>query len=138
MKIIITALINFMFVISFVSITFAENNIDNDTGGVLTIPGTSSPGPDLSFTPSPSSLISVSTGAMAFTITSASSKTTTDNGIEYRVLSNDPNIYQKSQATNNVVTAAGDTPGEQPSEDWAIKGGSHSTTDTTPGEGAPE
>ena len=90
----------------------------------VTISDSNAGGGDLVFTPSPSTTMNTATSASAFTIVSASTKTTTANGIEYALVSADGNIYQMKQAKDATATAAG-TAGTVPT-DFAVKGGSGS------------
>lgn len=78
--------------------------------GVLTFTVTAGtcPGPNLTYTPSPSTLMSSTSIATAYTITAASSKTDTDNGMEYGILSTSEGYFQRKQATDNDVTPTDD------------------------------
>ncbi|MCF6245779.1 MAG: hypothetical protein L3J69_00310 [Desulfobacula sp.] len=89
----------------------------------LTIDGTNSGGVNLVFTTSPSTTMVSSTSATGFYIGSASTKTTTSNGIEYAMISGTNSIYQKVQATDYACTAASTTYTTAPSG-YTIKGGS--------------
>lgn len=96
----------------------------------ITISGTNSGGGDLVFTPSPSTTMNPATTPSAFTIVSASTKTTQANGIEYALISADGNIYQMKQAADGIATAAG-TAGVVPTG-FAVKGGSGSEPEPEP------
>lgn len=80
-------------------VTFASSSWALTITGGTTITGA----PSLSFTPSPSSVMAADTIATDFSITSASSKTTTANGLEYAMVSTNGNIYQRTQVGNGVV-----------------------------------
>ena len=76
------------------------------SAGVLTVNTTSSatcPGPAMTYTPSPSTLMSSFTSATAYTIASASSKTDTNNGMEYGILSTNEGYFQRAQTAAGVV-----------------------------------
>lgn len=107
----------FLFFVVFVSHSFAADNNANLARGNLTISNKTGEGPGIVFTPSPNTLISCSTSATAYTIVAASNRTSTDNGIEYCLISSNNNIYQKTQAKNSIVTQAGTSPGSKPGED---------------------
>jgi len=110
MKKIIFVMMSICMIMSFSTIVSAAE-INNSTGGVLTVKssgGTTCPGPDFVFNPSPSSLLSIFTSATNFTAIAASSKTTggsNGNGIEYAIDSDTSVMYQKVQATSNKITA---------------------------------
>ena len=121
-------IIVYALMLSFVStMVFAGNTAapaPADAGNPITILGTSAtcPGPSLTFTPSPATLISASTSGTAFTITSASGKTTTANGIEYGILSSRNQMYQRIQTTDNDVTDTASAIA-LPGTDWKDKAG---------------
>lgn len=93
--------------------------------GDITITG-SDPGGNLVFKASPNTLVSHSTDATAFTLVTASSKTTTENGIEYCMVSIDGYIRQMKQAADGAVTdISGDAAGAIPA-DFTVKGGAAS------------
>lgn len=106
----IFAIISLFMIMSFSTVVSAAE-MNNDTGGTLTVTssgGTTCPGPDLTFNPSPSSLMSIFPSATNFTAIAASSKTTGGtggNGIEYAIDSGTSVIYQKVQAADSEVTA---------------------------------
>lgn len=92
----------------FASTALAAGADDNGTAGgdVLTITGGTTAGPALTFTPSPSTLITVFTAPTEFTATAASAKTTMANGIEYGIDSDTSDMYQMVQGADNDVTDA--------------------------------
>ena len=91
--------------LSFVSTMAFAGAITSASAGASVALTDSGAGPGLTFTPSPSSFVSVFASDTAFTITSASAKTTTDNGIEYGILSSSNAMYQQVQAEDRTVTA---------------------------------
>lgn len=90
--------------------------------GTVTIKDSNAGGGDLVFQSSPSTLMSEVTSGSAFTIVSASSKTTKANGIEYCLISGNGNIYQMKQAGDGAVTTAGTTAGALAATGFAVKG----------------
>jgi len=107
MKKITIAIMSLFMIMSFSTIVSAAASADNNgTGGSLTVDGSVGAGPDLTFNPSPSTLVSVFTSATNYTLITASSKTTTSTGIEYGLDSDTSVVYQKVQATDSAVTAA--------------------------------
>jgi hypothetical protein len=104
MKKIIIALLSLFMIVSFTTMASAGGPLTNTAGATLSLPD-SGAGPGITFSPSPSTLLSAWTSATNFTLISASSKTTTDNGIEYGIDSDSNTIYQKIQATDSAVTA---------------------------------
>ena len=92
-------------------------------GDALTIDGSNSGGTDLVFTPSGNTLIDAVTSATAYTIISASAKTTTANGMEYYMRSGYNGYYQKAQAADGALTSVGTTAGAAPTGTWAAMGG---------------
>ena len=92
--------------------------------GVITIDGSNAGGGNLDFSASPNTLMSEVTSATAFTIVTASSKTTMANGIEYCMVSVDGYIRQMKQAADGAVTdVSAATPGTYPAN-FVVKGGS--------------
>lgn len=94
------------------------------SGGTLTIttPTATCPGPDLVYTPSPSSLMSACSSSTAYTITAASSKTDTNNGMEYGIRSINEGYFQRKQVEANKVEATtSDT--TLPGDNWLDKNG---------------
>jgi len=98
MKKIIIAMISLFMIISFTTIVSATT-VTTTTGGAAVAIGS------ITFNPSPSTVMSVTTIDDEFVITSASAKTTTDNGIEYGIDSSSNALYQKTQETDGAVTA---------------------------------
>lgn len=89
-------------------------------GDAITISGTTV-GQNLTFTPSGNTLIVAAATATDYYIGAASDKTTTENGLEYCMVSGYSGYYQKAQATDKSVTAAG-TAGTAPTG-WTAMGG---------------
>jgi len=108
MRKITIAIISLFMVLSFTAMASADQNVTTDTPGatvkIKSSGDTTCPGPDLTFNPSPSTVMSVSTTATAFTIIAASSKTNTTTGIEYGLDSDTSVVYQKTQTTAGAVT----------------------------------
>ncbi len=105
MKKIMTLIFALFIVASFSTAAIAEDVDGASSGGAITFNATNTSGPAVTYTPSPSTIIAASTSDVAYAITSASGKTDTDNGIEYGILSSSEQIYQRTQATANDVTA---------------------------------
>lgn len=111
MKKIIITMISLFMIMAFTSIASATNTPTGTTGGgdavVLTDTGA---GSGFTFNPSPSTVMSVyvitttDLEGANFCLISASVKTTTENGIEYGIDSDSSDIYQRVQATDNIVT----------------------------------
>lgn len=80
---------------------------------------------NLTFKSSPSTVMDFNVTNTHFALVSASSKTTTDNGIEYLLISSDGYIRQKTQATDGEASTA---PAADIDPDtltgWTTKGGS--------------
>ena len=98
--------------------------VANQSGGTLTIttPTAACPGPDMLYTPSPSTVMAAFTSDVAYAITAVSSKTDTENGMEYGILSSNEGYFQRAQTTTTVVapTVATSLPGSN----WKDKNGS--------------
>lgn len=105
MKKIMIAILGLFMIMSFATMVSAETQTGTTSSRSLTFAASNTPGPPITFTPSPSTLMSVTTSDVAFSITAASSKTTTDTGLEYGILSSSNAVYQMAQAANNAVTA---------------------------------
>ena len=105
MKKIIIAIMSLFMIMSFATMAAAGATAETSTGGAdVVIGGTSDTGGALTYNPSPSTLMSVQSSATSFTVISASSKTTTDTGIEYGIKSSETDIFQMRQATDYDVT----------------------------------
>ncbi len=116
MRKITIAIISLFMVLSFTAMASAAENHNSTAVAAVTINKSSTcPGPPLTFNPSPSTLMSFSTTATAFTIIAASSKTNKDTGIEYGLVSDTSVVYQKTQTTAGKVTDA-PTAGTLPSD----------------------
>ena len=118
MRKITIAIISLFMVLSFTAMASADQNDTTTTGGATVTINKSStcPGPRLTFNPSPSTVMSFSTTATAFTIIAASSKTTKKNtGIEYGLVSGESAVYQRTQENPGEVTDA-PTAGTLPSD----------------------
>ena len=80
---------------------------------------------NLTFKSSPSTVMGYNISDTHFALVSASSKTTTENGIEYLLISSDGYIRQKTQGADGVV---GDIPAADVDPTtltgWTTKGGS--------------
>jgi hypothetical protein len=108
MRKITIAIISLFMVLSFTAMASAAESHNSTAGATVTITssgGTTCPGPNFTFDPSPSTLMSVFTSATNFTIIAASSKTNTTTGIEYGLDSDTSVVYQKTQATAGHVTS---------------------------------
>jgi len=107
MKKIIIAILSLFMAMSFATFAVATAITTTAGGAAVAITNAGGPGggPTLSFTPSPSTVMSTFTSPTQFTITAASKKTTTANGIEYGIDSDTSVIYQKVQAADGAVTA---------------------------------
>ena len=103
------AFITLFMILSFTTMASAAGPFTSTGTGIAITFTSSGAGPALEFTPSPSTLISGITTATTFTAVAASSKTTTENGIEYAVISTENAMYQKVQATTATVTPAAAT-----------------------------
>lgn len=88
----------------FATTSFAGNQ-NNGTSGTLTISGTTGPGPNMTYEPSPNVGMAASTSATNYTLVTANSLTDTTNGIEYGIDNNNPAYWQKTK-----TTAAGSGP----------------------------
>ena len=105
------AILSLFMTMSFATMALAATTVTTETGGEdVAIANDTGPGagPTLTFTPSPSTLMSITTDATNFTIIAASSKTTggtSGNGIEYGIDSGEAAVYQMVQATAEKVTA---------------------------------
>lgn len=88
---------------TFLTITaIADTSTATTTGGdVVAFGGT----PALNFTPSPSTIMAVETTALAYAVTSGSTKTTTETGIMYGVLSSRSPVYQYAQQADGELVA---------------------------------
>ena len=130
MRKITIAIISLFMVLSFTAMASAAESHNSTAGATVKINssgGTTCPGPPLTFNPSPSTVMSVSTTATAFTIIAASSKTTTkDTGIEYGLVSGESAVYQRTQENPGEVTDA-PTAGTLPS-DFKDKAGNTAPT----------
>ena len=104
MRKITIAIISLFMVLSFTAMASAAESHNSTAGATVTIDSSNCPGPNLTFNPSPSTVMSVSTTATAFTIIAASSKTNKDTGIEYGLVSDTSVVYQKTQTTAGAVT----------------------------------
>jgi len=123
MKKMIIAIVSLFMIMSFITLASAATvTATSASGGAAITLADSGAGPGVTFNPSPSTLISAATNATLFTITAASSKTTTANGIEYGVISGSNAMYQMTQAADNAVTAS-TTPGSLPSANFKDKNG---------------
>lgn len=78
-------------------------------------------GPGLNFTPSGNTVMTVTADGDDYYIGAASSKTTTDNGLDYCMISGYSGYYQKTQASDGGV-ATGGTAGTAPTG-WTAMGG---------------
>lgn len=110
-KIIITMMSLFM-IMSFSTMAIAVESSQEKAGTPVLIGTAGVLGGVLSYSPSPSTLMSVFTSPIQFTATSASSKTTglstapnSPTGIEYGIDSDLTAVYQKIQAVTGSVTA---------------------------------
>jgi len=108
MRKITIAIISLFMVLSFTAMASAAENHNSTAVAAVTINKSSTcPGPPLTFNPSPSTVMSFSTTATAFTIIAASSKTTKKNtGIEYGLVSGESAVYQRTQENPGEVTDA--------------------------------
>jgi len=122
MKKMIIAIMTVFLIMSFTTMVSAEVQTSSSAGAGITFAASNTSGPSITYTPSPSSLVSAFTSATAFTITGGSGKTTTSNGIEYGVVSSENAMYQRVQATSNTVTAA-DSATSLPGSNWKDKAG---------------
>ncbi len=104
MKKTLIAILSLFTIMSLTTFVYAADFVNASAGAKITITGGTTAGPDLEFTPSPSTLMSASTSPTDFTITAASSKTTDENGIEYGLDSSTSDVYQQVQATTGAVT----------------------------------
>lgn len=122
-----TIIIMSLFMIILFSSSAYSLTADTSTGGAtVTLESSSSSRADLTFTPSPSTVMSVITSATAHTVIGASSKTTTSTGVEYCLISGSAVVYQKVQATSNDVTdVTSGTAGTAPTG-FAARGGTGS------------
>lgn len=109
----------------------------NDEKKVLEIGTAEDNGGILTYTPSPSTIMACSTTKSAYTITSASKKTTEDNGVEYGIISADEGYYQRKQADSYKVEKT-DSATKLPGDNWKDKDGKEPPTPTTPTEPDPE
>jgi len=108
MRKITIAIISLFMILSLTAMASAaewNNSTAGDTVTITSSGGTICPGPNFTFDPSPSTLMSVSTSATNFTIIATSSKITTSTGIEYGIDSDTSVVYQKTQATQGEVTS---------------------------------
>jgi len=101
--------------------------ITTTTGGAEVTITDSGSGPGLSFTPSGNTVMTVTADGDDYYIGSASAKTTTDNGLDYCVISGYSGYYQKTQAGDGAVATAG-TAGTAP-EGWTAMGGDEAEDD---------
>jgi len=120
MKKIIIAILGFFVIISFTTPVSADEATTGTIGAEITITAAGT-GPDMSFTPSPSTIISTFTSDTTYTITTGSTKAG-DNCIEYGIISTDNNMYQREVATSGSVAAATSATA-LPGSGWADKGG---------------
>jgi len=102
-------------ILTLISVTaFAAGLADNESGGagstLVVASDTNSASPTFEFTPSPSTLIAVYTDENIYSLAATSSKTTTDNGVVYGVLSSASAVFQLAQSADgeNVTLAAAD------------------------------
>ena len=100
--IICAIMLSFVSTIAFAGTTTAQTK----AGDPITVDGSTNTcaGPNLSFTPSSSTLISATTSDTEYTVTSASSKTTKATGMEFGIDSSSNAMYQKQQAVDNAIT----------------------------------
>lgn len=126
MKKTIITITGLFMVILLSSSAYAATATTTAGGADVTLTSTHGTAPDLTYTPSPSTLMSVVTSTTAYTIASASSKTDLTTGIEYCLISGDSIVYMKTQATAATVTSAGSTAGTI-AADFAAKGGAGGT-----------
>ncbi|WP_300460961.1 hypothetical protein [Desulfobacula sp.] len=105
------------------TMVLADASVATTTGGTtLTIAANTTTGTDaFNFTPSPSTLLAIETTPLAFALTSASTKTTTDNGVMYGVLSSASPVYELAQAADGALTAP--TSATSLGSDWKDKSG---------------
>lgn len=125
MRKITSVIIGLFMVISFSTIASAETQTSASSGAAVTFAASSAtcPGPTITYTPSPSTIISATTSDIAFAITSGSTKAAA-NAIEFGILNTDPGMYQRTIAdTSTYVPAPTTSATALPGTGWADKGG---------------
>jgi hypothetical protein len=121
MKTMIKIAIAFSLVIGLSFSAHAEDAENSTAGSPITFAGSNS-GAGLSFTPSGNTLLVAATSSDDYYIGSASDKTTSDNGLEYCMVSGYNGYYQMSQASDGDISDAG-TEGANPGGSWTAMGG---------------
>ena len=122
-------IIGLFMIISFATIASAETQT-RLAGKAITFAASTAtcPGPALTFTPSPRTILSGTTNATVnFSITSGSTKTGA-NGLEYGILNTDTGIYQRAIVATTFIPAATDSATALPGDGWADKAGNNPAT----------
>ena len=109
-------------IISFSTMASAETQTSASSGAAITFASATDAGPGITFTPSPSTIVSGSTAETTFTITSGSSKAG-ENGIEYGIVSTDAGIYQRSITTTTYIPQPTASATALPGTGWLDKAG---------------
>ncbi len=124
MKQIIITIMSLFIIAFFSGSAYAADTTTTVGGADVTMTSTHGTAPDLVYTPSPSTLMSVVTSTIAYTIVAASSKTDDTTGVEYCLLSGNSIVYMKTQATTATVSSNGGTAGDLADTDFGARGGS--------------
>ena len=112
----------FALMLSFVStMAFADAVTSGSVGAAITM--TDAVGPDLVFTPSPSTFISVWVADTTFTIVSHSGKTDSTNGIDYGILSTNNAMFQRQQTADASTATPASSATALPGSGWTDKAG---------------
>ena len=112
------------FILSYAAISLAGTTTLNGTTSAITNTNGTMGGPSLTYNVSPSVEMSVTTSASDYAITSANTKTGTDNGMEYGVLATTTGYAQRQKTTaKDSGPAATSSATALPGSSWHWMGG---------------
>ncbi len=127
MKKYLIPIICFSFIFSWATISLAGTTTLNSSTSSITNTNGTMGGPSLTYNVSPSVEMSVTTSASDYAITSANTKTGTDNGMEYGVLATTTGYAQRQKTTaKDSGPAATSSATDLPGSSWHWMGGGSS------------
>ncbi len=105
MKIFKIAIICVSMLTIFSTMAFASTSATTSGGAVVTITDSASAPPDLSFSPSPTTIMAWNTTGTSYAISGMSAKTDVTNGRMYGAVASSSAIYEHAVATVGTLTA---------------------------------